>query len=385
MVISINLIFMVASAEATIKSPDQEHEWKHIGDVLFLAVYTVELTLKLLVHRQWFFCNASWQYNTFDMFLVILGIVTLSADTPGLRGNSSALRAARMLRAVRMVRIGKVMASFRHLRSIIVCIQSSATTLFWSLVMLFLIYVLFSLFFIEIVASHLMQTGEAVEETAFENVFGSLAESILTLFKASTGGDDWSEAYEVIQLTGTLGVCIYLFFIAFTQFALINIITGIFVDSAIESLSPDAEMIARERSLKEKESAQKLEQFCSDVDINGNGKLTRVEFQLAMQRKHIPVLLATLGLQRHHVLEFFDVMAETANDGGQVEISTFVNGCMLLRGVATNFDLQKLQADLLKLHADSAKHDYYMREVLRLLRNGHDAGQECIADVCAGA
>merc|ERR1719277_1895953 len=141
-------------------------------------------------------------------------------------------------------------------------------------------------------------------------------------------------------------------------------------------------MIARERNLKEKECASKLEQFCREVDINDNGSLTRMEFQEAMQRKHIPLMLATLGLQRHHVLEFFDDMAETANDGGQVEITTFVNGCMLLRGAATNFDLQKLHSDLLKLHADSAKHGNYMRDVLRLLRSGHDARHERIADAC---
>jgi len=44
-------------------------------------------------------------------------------------------------------------------------------------------------------------------------------------------------------------------------------------------------------------------------------------------------------------LSFFDVMAEAQNDDGQVRITDFVDGCMLLKGPATNFDLQKLHAE----------------------------------------
>ena len=157
------------------------------------------------------------------------------------------------------------------------------------------------------------------------------------------------------------------------------------MDAAIESLAPDPESVAQERSLKDKESANNLERFCRAVDPDASGKLTREQFHEGMQKKHIPLLLATLGLRKDHVLELFNGMAETADDGGRVAITTFVKGCMLLRGTATNFDMQKLHADLLKLYADSAKHGNYMRDVLRLLRNGHHAMQECTADACAGS
>ena len=92
--------------------------------------------------------------------------------------------------------------------------------------MLFSVYAIFALFLIQIIVTHLQETGEAMEETAFEDFFGSFGVSILTLYKASTGGDDWSVAYQVIEPAGSIGCFTYLLFIAFVHFALINIITG---------------------------------------------------------------------------------------------------------------------------------------------------------------
>merc|ERR1711920_955344 len=101
----------------------------------------------------------------------------------------------RMLKFGRAIRLVKIMSHLKHLRALLVCILGSISSFFWSLAMLFTVYALFSLFLIEIIVTHLRYTGEALEETAFDDLFGSVGRSILTLFMASTGGDDWSVAY----------------------------------------------------------------------------------------------------------------------------------------------------------------------------------------------
>merc|ERR1712060_164206 len=106
-------------------------------------------------------------------------------------------------------------------------------------------------------------------------------------------------------------------------------------------------------------------QLCDAVDTDESGKLTRENFDDGLRRKHIPLLLKMMGLQRHHVLEFFNYMAESAGEGGEVKISTFVHGCMLLKGAATNFDLHKLHADF---KAMQVKHDQDTNEILNVLR-----------------
>jgi hypothetical protein len=352
-IILTNAIWMMYAADVQIKDPAHDDTVGFVGELVFQFLYTVEMVLRLAVHRQWFFFNASWKLNVFELALVIAGFVTLGTASSS---SGAALRLVRLMEIGRAARVLRAMTHLRHLRALIVCLQGSLTSLTWSLVMVFLVYSLFSLFLVQIITSHLIETGEAVEATIFYEPFGSIWKSILTLHKASTGGDDWSQSYQLIQTTGEVGCAVYLVFIIFMQFALLNIITGIFVESAMSVLQPDPETLAMEISRQDHMNAQKLDRLCRAVDADESGKLTREQFEDGLHKKHIPLMLKSLGLHRHHLVEFFEYMAEVQNDDGQVDIDTFVNGCMLLKGVATNFDLQKLHAEFKATHVQHEKH-----------------------------
>lgn len=356
-VISLNCAFMVFAADKEIQSPGSTVHAVLVGDWVFQIFYTVELLVKLVVHRQWFFWNDAWKRNIFDVVLVTTGFISLCFDG-GVTG--SFMRVFRLLKFGKAIRAIRLLSQMEQLRAFLVCLQGSFSSLFWSLVMLFTVYALVSLLLMQIVVTHLAETGESIDGSSFDELYGSVGRSVLTLYKASTGGDDWSVAYQVIERTGQLGAFFYLCFIAFVQFALINIITGIFVESAMSTLSPDFEARAREQDEKEKDNARKLKNLCIHVDADCSGKLTREQFEDGLRRNHIPLLLTLLGLSRHHVLEFFNCMAEVSDDG-QVEIDSFVNGCMLLKGAATNFDLQKLHAEF---KASQTRNNEFMAEIL---------------------
>ena len=44
------------------------------SELCFISFYTSELALRLLVHRQYFFCNADQAWNWFDFLLVFHGL-----------------------------------------------------------------------------------------------------------------------------------------------------------------------------------------------------------------------------------------------------------------------------------------------------------------------
>eukprot|EP00959_Pyramimonas_sp_CCMP1952_P243246 5084587-Pyramimonas_sp.AAC.1 len=91
----------------------------------------------------------------------------------------------------------------------------------------------------------------------------------------TTGGDDWVSAYEVIEETGPVGRFLFLAFIAFVNLNLLNIILGIFVDSAMKVLSPDSETLAHEYVRRDHEYAAKLTNLCRAVDTDCSGRLTQ--------------------------------------------------------------------------------------------------------------
>eukprot|EP00913_Durusdinium_trenchii_P025920 g24323.t1 len=55
-----------------------------------------------------------------------------------------------------------------------------------------------------------------------------------TLYMATTGGFDWKEALDLVAKIGEGGILAFLFYIAFFNFAVFNVLTGMFVDHAMK-------------------------------------------------------------------------------------------------------------------------------------------------------
>jgi len=160
-------------------------------------------------------------------------------------------------------------------------------------------------------------------------------------------------ALDSLQGCGAMTVFFYMLFIAFTQIALINIITGIFVDNAMQNLHPSREQMAMKLEEDEQGYAQELEKLCIDVDADQSGCLTKAQFKAGLVEGRIPLLLQLLGLNRDNVQAFFEILCDVAPNK-QVDIKQFVRGCMRLKGAATNFDLQTLVSDLKQLERNIA-------------------------------
>jgi hypothetical protein len=348
-VIFVNCGYMAYSADYGVKNPGKAPSSEVFADWYFQIFYTMELVIKLIVHRAYFFVNENWKANWFDAFLVVTGWMGfIQSDDGGGGVSGSFLRIIRLAKLGRTMRAVRAMSELKHLRAFLVCLQGSFMSFFWSLVMLLCVLFIFSLFMLQILDSYLVDNGMQLGDSQWlEIMYGGVLQSILTLFRASTGGDDWAVAYEVIAQTGAFGALIYLVFIAFTQLALINIITGIFVESAMQTLRPDREMLTMEQRRIESEHAAEMERLCRLGDADGSGTISPQEFEKMLARGRLPRLLTLLGLSKHHVVEFFTTMSELSpQTEGEVDIRSFVQACMQLKGAATNFDVQMIHAEL---------------------------------------
>ncbi|CAK0817027.1 unnamed protein product [Prorocentrum cordatum] len=113
----------------------------------------------------------------------------------------------------------------------------------------------------------------------------------------------------------------------------------------MKCLSPDPETLAHEYIRRNHEYVRELTHLCKILDTEGSGRLTQEQFKLGLSQKRIPHLLAMMDLKKHSIKELFEAMAKSPDYDGQVDITTFVEKCMLLKGTSTNFDLQKLRAE----------------------------------------
>jgi hypothetical protein len=121
----------------------------------------------------------------------------------------------------------------------ILCCTSSVMTLFWSIMMLVVSCMMGALVMVSRISTFL-QAEEPAEDIhdQLQGWFGSVGLATEHMLFASTGSTSWSDYYEVLAEVGFVDKTIYLLLILFIQLALLNIILGIFVDSAMELLNP---------------------------------------------------------------------------------------------------------------------------------------------------
>merc|ERR1719498_2202453 len=101
-------------------------------------------------------------------------------------------------------------------------------------------------------------TVNSEDRQVIDMYFGSVQNAVLYLFMSTTGGIDWHEMYEAAELGGTIVIIAYIFFIGFFGFAVMTILSGIFIEKALEAAAPGRENSALESRWRNEEQAEDL-------------------------------------------------------------------------------------------------------------------------------
>ncbi len=170
-----------------------------------LAIFIVEILLKLYVYRVSFF-RAGW--NVFDFLIVSIAIIPTV-------GAFSVLRTLRIVRVLRLVSVVPQMR--RVIAALFHAIPGMASVI---AVLLIIFYV-----------ASVMVTNLFGEVQSFDHLFGSVGASMYTLFQIMTL-EGWSE--EIVRPVMNVYPWSWMFFIPFiiiTSFAVLNLFIGIIVDA----------------------------------------------------------------------------------------------------------------------------------------------------------
>eukprot|EP00928_Gymnodinium_smaydae_P027241 TRINITY_DN21121_c0_g3_i1.p1 TRINITY_DN21121_c0_g3~~TRINITY_DN21121_c0_g3_i1.p1 ORF type:complete len:636 (-),score=113.04 TRINITY_DN21121_c0_g3_i1:51-1958(-) len=317
-----------------------------VVDLVFLIFFTVELLLRLWVHRLYFFVNREWVWNLIDMSLVgtsLLGAMLSLTEPEGTdSGNIGYMRIIRLLKIVKIIRSFRVVKVFRELALMLESFLKCFVSMFWALLMLaFLLYV-FALVFLQGFSGYLA-SAEPSDQKNIDLVveqFGSLAKTMLALYMSVTGGNDWIVFYRTTELAGSFYSSAFLIFTFIFGFALFNILTGIFVEKAVVASQPDREDLVLEQRRRSISEAKEFYNLCLRLDLDGTGTITLEEFKENMTNETVISYMASVGLEVYDVELFFRILAGPEEDA-DIPIDTFVQGCMAMRGTATGLDLQK--------------------------------------------
>merc|ERR1712113_12547 len=156
-------------------------------------------------------------------------------------------------------------------------IGGSMVSLFWLFVLLLGVIYIFSVCLTRGATEYLNGLGPDRRPPQWEEVwehFGTVPSSMYTLFGAMTGGIDWADPAASVELTGWGYFYLFGFFVFFTFFSVLNIVTGVFVDSAIQKANNDRAMILQKSVNARKNCAQALNELFKDIDTDNSGYIT---------------------------------------------------------------------------------------------------------------
>jgi len=161
---------------------------------------------------------------------------------------------------------------------------------------------------------------------------------------AIIGGKDWGDYFELLYPLSALYKFQFLFYITFTVFAVMNVVTGVFVDSAFEFCKRDRDLIIQE-ALHEKETfRQNMTELFNEIDLDGSGSIALEELEEAITDARAVAFFKSLELDFQQATLLFHLL--DVDRSGRVDTDEFINGCQSLKGGATTVDLSTMQREI---------------------------------------
>jgi len=256
------------------------------------------------------------------------------------------LRLLRIARVLRVLRISKLIRFVTPLRSLLFSIVVTLRHLIWSLVLLLMLIFIFAMLFSRTTIDY----SDAIPEDrrdALQRYWQGLFVSMMTLFKAATGGMNWQDCSDVLrEISPVLELC-FASYIIITCFAVLNVVTGTFCQSAMKAAESDPNMIAVTMANKKKKREEMICELFDMIDRDHNGRVSYEEMQDMMTNTQIQASFEVLGLEVRDSWMLFRLLDEDRDH--LIDMDEFMQGCKLLSGQASALDLFKLSYEVKRL------------------------------------
>eukprot|EP00929_Paragymnodinium_shiwhaense_P027874 TRINITY_DN16265_c0_g1_i1.p1 TRINITY_DN16265_c0_g1~~TRINITY_DN16265_c0_g1_i1.p1 ORF type:complete len:617 (-),score=154.75 TRINITY_DN16265_c0_g1_i1:195-2045(-) len=332
-------------------------------ELLFTTMFAIELALRFFVYGKYMYLrrmkngkpNFGLHWNYLDTLVVSVQLFETLAELLNIPisflAPFSILRCLRLLKVLRVVRLLRVFYFVYQLRMIVFSIWSSLSIFVWSCVAVFFLTFVCGVWFCEVVTSYSEEEDIANSE-ALRAYFGSLPLAMLSLVKSVTGGADWGNIADAFWENNILfaGFFPFLTYVAFTTMAMMNVITGVFLDTAIE----------KARDEREVSMARKARYVFSAADKNNTGMISYSDFEKALEHAYTKSFFKAIDIDMSEARSLFELLDSSGD--GTVNAEEFMSGCLRVRGSAKSLDLLVLSREVQRMFDNH--HDYLAKRTI---------------------
>mmetsp|Transcript_22116 Transcript_22116/g.63368 ORF Transcript_22116/g.63368 Transcript_22116/m.63368 type:complete len:556 (+) Transcript_22116:47-1714(+) len=311
-------------------------------------IFTCELVLRLRVFGlvQLLIFDDTRAMFIVDSALVLLAwadiIVTALYDINTMGDTAVFGKVLKIIRAARTLRVLRTLPMLAELRVMAIMIVSSFRSIMWLLVIILVVTYNCALVLTLGAASVLhSDTAPSDQQTQELRVaFGSLLSTMYTLLKCMTGGRNWGEAADIISQAGGFFSGIIVAYMILNMFSILNIVTGVFVDSAIEHAKRDRSLIVQKKRNKREALAKNLIALLLEMDSTGSGQVNEADFLASMRRRDVKDYLEAMSIDIDDAEKTFRALDRDID--GTVDIFEFVHGMERMQATAKSIELESV-------------------------------------------
>lgn len=354
---------------------------------VFLWIYIVELGLRFVAYGVSCLKDG---WTLFDFVLVILGVLSLyilgpifsnmksdDNDNVAIVKKLTGFLVLRTLRLFRLARLLKLMVQFRTLWMLVRGLLSSLGTILYAFILIVLILYIFSCMTLELVTNNLKDNP--VVGDIISNHFPNLAMTMLSLMQFVTIDSISGMYFPLVKEEPTL-ILLFLPAILVVSITLVNLVTAVIVEGAIQAGNEDAEAIRRYKQYRFMKMLPELRAKFREMDQDGNDLLTLEEVVHAPAAIKHDLSEFVDGEGLHELFEMIDI-----DESGEINSDEFCDGIAKLVNSEAPVELIRIlkqlklvRRDLLEMKSSRALNEADLCDPMRPKRSAFSQGTAAI-------
>jgi len=302
-------------------------------DKFFTCLFAVELILRIIRHQFHFFIQP---LNWIDIVSVVASVLHEVFENVWKASFIRLLRVARLVRGIRFLKGNKLQHSLKILMK---SMQASGVTLFWALGLLMVIQCIIAMVVGQVALDYIIDVSNPIEDRhQVFRYYGTFTRSFITMFEVHMA--NWATPCRIlINNVGELWGNIFVFYRCIAGFALMSVIGAVFVQQAMSVQQQDQDLTILRKQKEAESYSRKLKQLFSDLDNDGDGQLSKQEFEAITEDPDLKAKMESLDINPDDLQGLFTLL-DTGD--GFVSADEFLTGATRVRGSARNIDVAQL-------------------------------------------